>query len=481
MSNEMAYNSLDGSLWVFPDGPNHAGQYLGCADSDAIDAPEGAITLTMCFTGKGKWQTGGKKKAPPEAVTTTITTLTYRQRNYLEKLHCEFGLMYLQNEGGRSDLFCNHQRAIILDGVNITGRTIDNILKREENNETTHAFAISANPPPIETALVEGNRKTVLELSNFNDVFMIKGDCAPCLEGVAVADGTGVYSASQVWLTHDGGQTWTITPTSPFFAAQDLTACALVDMCNDIRRIIVSQEPPGAAQGHTAYSDDDGATWTEVHIGGAAAGHGAVNGLFALDSRHIWLASVNGYIYFSDDGGETWTAQESAVITAGDYYKVAFMEDGLHGYACAESGVVAKTTNGGASWTACTLIAGTPDLHALAVTDDDHAWVGDENGALWFTEDSGLTWTQRTGFVGSAAGDIQAISFVNDWVGFMIEEIGATGASNIYRTIDGGYSWDVLTADPNATLNALVGCDENYAVVVGDIITGYGFIGVVEE
>jgi photosystem II stability/assembly factor-like uncharacterized protein len=127
------------------------------------------------------------------------------------------------------------------------------------------------------------------------------------------------------------------------------------------------------------------------------------------------------------------------------------------------------------TWTAATPIVATPDLFGLAVTDDDYAWVGDDNGDLWYTEDGGVTWTQRTGFVGSGAGLIQAISFVNDWVGFMIN------GDAIYRTIDGGYSWDLLTTDPNAGLNALVGCDENYAVVVGDVYASFGFVGVVEE
>jgi photosystem II stability/assembly factor-like uncharacterized protein len=451
MAEEMAYDALDGALWVFPQGPNHAGYYLGCAESDDVSEPLGDVTLTMCFTGKGKWKTVGKKRAAPGPVTTTLNTLTYRQRNFLEKIKgCTYGLMYLQNEGGRADLFCNHQRALILDGVYNTENTYSNFVKRETPDMATHGFAVSANPPAIDVAIVQGNQTSITELSNVNDVFMLKGDCDPCLEGAAVADGTGVYSASQDWLTHDGGQTWQLTPTSPFFAAQDLTSVVLVDMCAGVRRIIVSMRPPAGAQGKTAYSDDDGATWHEVNLGGATDGAGGVNGLFALDSRHIWLASASGFIFFSADGGETWTVQENAVITAGDYHKVAVMEDGLHGYATAEAGIVAVTVNGGTSWTAATVIAGTPGLFGLAVTDDLNAWVGDDNGALWFTEDGGVTWTQRTGIVGLGVSTVQAISFANAWVGFLIS------GSGVWRTIDGGYTWDPLTTDANSGLNALV-------------------------
>jgi photosystem II stability/assembly factor-like uncharacterized protein len=113
--------------------------------------------------------------------------------------------------------------------------------------------------------------------------------------------------------------------------------------------------------------------------------------------------------------------------------------------------------------------------------DDESAWVGTGTGGLWYTLDGGTTWTQRTGFVGSGAGSIQAVAFANDWVGYMIEAITATGQSNVYRTIDGGYSWDIVSADPNLILNALSACDENYAVTVGNIYGGFGFIEVVEE
>jgi photosystem II stability/assembly factor-like uncharacterized protein len=481
MNEPMAYNSLDGSLWVFPDGPNHKGLYLGCADSGDVSAPEGDVTLTMCFDGKGKWKTVGKKVSPPGPVTTTVTTLTYRQRNYLEKLRCDFGLMYLQNDGGRSDEFCNHQRATILDGVRITSRTLANLTMREAQDDSTHAFDLTANPPILEAVGVEGNRKNNAEDDDFNDVAMLPEKCGtvPALDGVAVSAGAGVYAAGDVYVTHDGGQTWTKTAAQPNLIASNLMSCVILDLCAGIRRIIVAEE--AAANSYIAYSDDDGATWTTVKLLAAATAHGVTHGggIFALDQHHIWLASALGFIYFSADGGESWTGALAVGGLTTDFTQIEFTADGLNGYAVTTTGVVIRTLNGGTTWALCNGLAGTDDLLTVSVLDEDYAWVGDDSGGLWFTYDGGDTWTQRTGWVGSGTAEINDVSFFNDWIGFMIADTGGIG--KVYRTIDGGATWDVLTSDTNAGLLSLVGLSENYAVYVGKISGSTGFTGVVEE
>ena len=490
MADLRAYTAQDGSLWVLPEGPNHAPVYVGCTDADDITEPRGDIELIRCFGPDSNYQVVGSKTSPPDAVTTTLTSLTYRVRSVLEKIRCEYGLMFLQRDGGRADLFCNHQRALILTNVRNTERTYSGIVKRETPDESTRGFAISAYPPVIDVVEVEGNRKTTTEVNDFTDVYMLKDPCAllPVMEGVAVADASAFYGTGTVWLTHDGGQTWTKTATDPDI--DDLGSCLLLDMCHGVRRILVASLGNGtAAQGYTQYSDDGGVTWLAVSpgtpVGGATSGLGVSHGggLFAIDSQHVWLASVLGYIFFSSDGGESWTAQESHVITHEDYTQIEFTPDALTGYCVAGNGIVAKTLNGGTTWTACptTSMGVTDHLLTVSVLDEDYVWVGNDNGEIWWTEDGGTTWTQRTGWTGSgiATTDVQDMAFVNDYVGFMIANLNGIG--KVYRTIDGGYSWEVITATTAAALNAIAGGDANYAVYVGDVVGSYGFIGVVEE
>jgi photosystem II stability/assembly factor-like uncharacterized protein len=312
---------------------------------------------------------------------------------------------------------------------------------------------------------------------------MLKTDngILPVKYGIAVSSGHTAVKG-MIWFTSDGGASWTNTAAQPFAADKDIMSCAIVDMGNGARRLIVAELAPAGAQGQTAYSDDDGATWTVKTLGGATAGMGPVHSgsMFALDSHHIWLASANGYIYFSDDAGETWTDQESGVVTAGDYRGVRIAEDGLLGYAVAEAGIVAQTLDG-VNWSACgATITAVPDLTAVALTGDERVWVGTDTGQLWFSDDQGDTWELRGGWVGSGVGTVQAIGFTNDYVGFMLVDTAAP-VGKLLRTIDGGYNWQVITGDVNSGGTAICVGDENYLVYTGLVHSALGFLGILVE
>lgn len=483
----MAYTTANGSIWVFPDGPNHAGQYIGCTDADDISESEGAIDLIRCFDANGKYKIVGEKLGPPDPVTTTLTQLTFKTRTWLERNRGKYGLTFLQRDGGRADAFTNWQRALILVDVWNNKKTFGAPVKREADEVVTRGFDISATPPVIECVEVEGDRITSAEARAFTDIAMLPTATGilPVKYGVAVANSSAI-AKSNVYITADGGVTWTVTATLPFSAAVvgKISACAILDMGGDNRRILVSvMGAAGAIQGQTAYSDDDGATWTLVSIGGAAAGHGATHsgGIFALDQHHIWLAGVSGYIYFSDDAGETWTAQDAGVVTAGAYTQVKFTSDGVYGFAIAAAGIVALTQTGGANWLATGApVTGTPNLESLAVRDEDTLWVGADGGLLFYSEDAGDTWSARTGWTGSGAGHIHSMGFANNYCGFMLVD-NAVVNGKILRTIDGGYTWQVLTADTNSGLTAIWVGDENYANYVGLVNAATGFVGVLSE
>jgi photosystem II stability/assembly factor-like uncharacterized protein len=155
--------------------------------------------------------------------------------------------------------------------------------------------------------------------------------------------------------------------------------------------------------------------------------------------------------------------------------------DGLTGFAVAEAGIVAVSTDGGVNWSAtAAAVTGTPDLLALDVRDADFMWVGSDTGLLFYTEDAGATWLARTGWIGSGAGAINGIAFANDYCGFMICDT-ATPKGSVYRTIDGGYTWQKIVSAANDGLTALFVGDENYALYTGLISTALGFLGLVAE
>jgi hypothetical protein len=74
-----------------------------------------------------------------------------------------------------------------------------------------------------------------------------------------------------------------------------------------------------------------------------------------------------------------------------------------------------------------------------------------------------------------ATNSVNDIQFVNAVVGFMVVDTVAPVGS-VYRTIDGGNDWQLLTTPTNAGLNALAVVNENLAYVVGNASGGSAVI-----
>jgi photosystem II stability/assembly factor-like uncharacterized protein len=242
------------------------------------------------------------------------------------------------------------------------------------------------------------------------------------------------------------------------------------------RRYLVAKEGTGGAvQGSVAYSDNAGTTWTEVNIGGAAQGHGAKTGrgLWALDSRHIWLAGEGGYIYFSEDGGQTWTAVEAGALTATDYACVHFVDEN-YGMAGAPAGIVVLSSDGGVTWELATAPSA-GDVLCCYRQDVNRMWVGTDDGEIYYSRDGGATWTERTGWTGSGVGTVRDIEFYNELIGFMLYNTAAPLGS-VLRTIDGGYTWDVLTTPTNSGLNDIVVANADTVYAVGEANGGTAVI-----
>jgi photosystem II stability/assembly factor-like uncharacterized protein len=93
---------------------------------------------------------------------------------------------------------------------------------------------------------------------------------------------------------------------------------------------------------------------------------------------------------------------------------------------------------------------------------------------LFYSNDGGVTWNTRSfGGATGASTDIHDIVFVNDYVGFLVQD--AAGVGTVYFTITGGFSWEAQVGTPtNTGLNAIYACDSNNVYVganAGDIIS----------
>lgn len=481
-----------GSIWVQPGGPNNDSFQLKCRDLGDVNIPGSGIDLLRCFRDDGSgWDIVGEKETAPDKVTFSFDALLFKDIDWLEKIPCPASFYFLQRDCGRADLITNYVRGVVVNKARRSGQKYSGLVKREESAESIHSSDWEAWTAWLLRQL-RWQRQVTADTDAVNDISgLLEQRCAnDCGTTVNPGDYAATASESAVGpatglpqFTTNGGITWADAAVAPFAAGKSVMSVQKFYISRDVRRTLVAMTAPAGAQGMVAYSDDAGASWTVVNIGGAAAGHGAVygRGLFALDMNHIWLAGAAGYIYFSSDGGQTWTVQEAGVIHAGAYNGIKFVDES-NGIAWGAAGVVAKTIDGGTSWQACTVPAAST-LYAGEISDPNHFWVGGTAVAsqtLWYSSDAGVTWTYRT-FPGSGVGATRGLSYApnSEQVLFMVHDTAAPVGS-VLRSWDGGRNWElILAAVANSGLNGVLALDESTAYVVGKVNGGTGFISKV--
>lgn len=497
-SGDYDFNALNGAIFVQPAGPGTEMKFLGCHESDDVEASGGEREINQVRTPDGRWEVTGNRVGGPEQPTTTITGFTRAARDWLEKVRCPTAALYImQSKCGRPDNPMNYSRAKILHHIHIQNRTYSG-LSTNKNPDTPdaseHALEIVSWPPLVEAVEVTPGRVVVVEANGLNDLWtdplgQCGSDCGAAVDpgdvaGIACDSAAGPATGNVLFSTD--GAAFAAGAADPFGAGLHVMAIAAFPINKAGRRWLVGEAFPAGGQGHIAYSDNDGTTWTVVNIGGAAAGHGPAYGgaIYAPVKEFVILASAAGYIYKSADGGVTWTAKESAVITAGNYMAVHFANE-KYGCAVAAAGVVALTANGGESWYAGGVIGGgAAVLNCVRVLDNKRILVGDAAGKLWQSVDFGETWTEITGWTGARTGQVRSIDAALDGAGHVLwmAHNSAAPLGSVLRSIDGGANWVVVDNMPaNSGINAVRAVDANTAYAVGEANGGTGFLAKITE
>lgn len=478
------FKSSDGALFVQTHGPNTRPRFVGCVDVDALTEPGGAIdTLIRCFKEDGTgWKILNSTVAPPDPVTTTLTTIVEGTANYLEQIRSGLATLFVhQRDGGRADTFGNYVRSWVLESVHVGEKSGTDLAMREEDNPSMQAFGISAFPPIYRVYQKTTGRQSVSVAEAVNAVHFCGVGLDLCQTGFAVTDALAGSPADKadVLYTTDGGDTWTAASTQPFAGAENIAAVTCFLIGRNTTRVVVARGTTDAGNPmEIAYSDNNGTTWTTVNTGttNALFAQGP-HSLFAYDPYNMWVVVDSGYVYYSDDAGITWSTQDAGVATSSDLNAIHFATDRV-GYAVGAADAIIKTEDGGQSWTAATGNTGTgADILTVHVIDADNVWIGTDDGELWYTEDGGVTWTQRA-FSGDGVGAVNAVRFAPGTAlfGVMLHD-NASPVGTAYITIDGGYTWEAVTTFTNTGLNQVFVCDHNLAYFAGEIQGGTGVIG----
>jgi photosystem II stability/assembly factor-like uncharacterized protein len=481
----MTTNLLAGqaSLWIQPDGPNTEPKYLGCHSVGDITEPQGDETLLYCPdpAQSGRFVVKNSFTGEPGAITTAIETDLRKTADLLEDIgKCGLPIYIHKVSCGRRDVFTNYDRTFVLNPAKVTSRSLGAVASRDPGNEaeSTQSFDLSA-LSLIRAFPLQASRVSISDTSDITGIALCgeercEGDCGAAQkvsDYIYLATRALAASAANVAnvLVSIKGAAFAATAGDPFAAGEDIRGIVCFRVGRDTIRVLVARgETDGGNPAEIAYSDDNGATWTNVNVG-ATNGEFVSNShaLFALDRYHIWLGSSGGRIYFSKDGGATWTLQENAVISATAIHGITFTDPDI-GFAVYTGGQVAKTTDGsqtGATWSAATVSgsAAALDIHSIS---QFFVWVAGSDG-LFYSHDAGVTWAERGAYV------IGAIDFLNELEGIAV---GSAASGLIYHTINGGYDWSPLDAITNQGFLDVEMVNSKLAYAAGVVTGGTGML-----
>lgn len=208
-------------------------------------------------------------------------------------------------------------------------------------------------------------------------------------------------------------------------------------------------------------SADDGQTWQTRAYSGSYNNNNAYGGevrdLSALDGQRAWAVLYQYPSHATQVLQTTAGAAAFAVAPAQPVGEVFFLRffNASTGIAIvkldasATGWPVQRTSDGGLTWVPITTLPpATAGTLPLAVTQlGSHLWATMGQGKVLHTPDAGQTWT-----VSSAAQDLTQLTFRDPQNGL------ATGTGNshpLFRTSDGGVTWNPLTATGARRMTAL--------------------------
>lgn len=270
-----------------------------------------------------------------------------------------------------------------------------------------------------------------------NNDWILGSESANCdLTDVDFSDrlhGFATCAFSDAMTTDDGGLTWTVFGTG----LQQSLLFAHAESTNELY----------AARLGFYHSTNRGQTWEE--LGDLSSNFGSVFDVHFGAAGHL-VAIQGGTILTSDNGGANWDPRYPATQ---DVYidELHFPSESI-GYASGGQttklgsiGSILKTTDAGVGWTPLAFTHG--EITAADFIDDDHGVVATQPGELYSTIDGGASWQ----LIGPAPDGGILLDIVHrdaaHW--YAVSYQGC-----LYETRDAGIRWEPGYCDPSA--NALV-------------------------
>ncbi len=282
--------------------------------------------------------------------------------------------------------------------------------------------------------------------------------------------GWAVGESGVIVATADGGETWTSQSSG-----YELTLHG-VDFADELNGWAVGQ------LGLILNTSDGGRTWS-VQGKDAALGQNLIKVHFH-DISDGWIITERGsFALRTTDGGNTWRRHFfENTLPRSD----AFFLNERHGWVSFKSGAVLSTADGGESWD---LLKGVNEVeigsNSVFFLDEQNGWIAGwrgkaqgvgsgvqfvkylTDGMVARTTDGGATWTRHDSDTGRFLWDMVFFDSLEGWA------VGSFGM--IMHSVDGGVTWEARPAETETLLRAMSFPDRNNGWAVGDSGTALRF------
>lgn len=249
-----------------------------------------------------------------------------------------------------------------------------------------------------------------------------------------------------------GGQTWSLAPITQ----DNQSVFRSVFIINSSKGWIAGDQYGSPVKGQIQYSGIGGSYPIQQKVVSAP-----LNCVYFTDVNTGWVAGDAGLVYHTTDGGDNWSQDDMG--TTDSIYGLYFV-DKTKGWAVTENGGLFHTYDG-TSWKQ-EESGVTSDLNSIQFTDSLHGWIcGDRNTILVGTANpgGGLQWVKDSVATEVPSMKWKDIFFINPSTGWVIGQF-----QHIYKTEDGGTTWNQETVDEAGELNAIFMVSATKGWVVGD-------------
>lgn len=447
----------------------------------------------------------------PGNPTFDVTAFTPEELDWLLELSCpvDFQVHYgrCSSPGdltGYKKIRHFHQASKTSEGE----ENVDFIGEEEFQGITQNVAFVAEEVVTILTVTLASSASGITETQALNAIDILsegrcEGDCGQsikkCYWGVSCADADYLSATANVWYTQNSGGTWAVAAVDPFAENSALCSEIVILVGETNPRIVVFRGNVSGSYGaRCSVSDDWGASWNEVDMGGNDNGS-YITSAFAFGPGLILASGNGGYAYKSEDKGTSWTEYDNTETGTDQNLWDIHTPDGQNYFACGGNNVITWSADAGVTWSA-TAITGPAvgtTLWTIQAPTEFRLIVGSNvniatNNVLWITEDQGNNWTGLT-FTGSttAGGQVRRVRvadkaptehwlFIHGANNGSSDRWGPGTSFRLFRTLDGGGSFERLALVTNNGYNDLAVCNINTAFVCGEVVGGVAIIHKME-